>query len=904
MNSPLKGSVAVRIFLILIAALFLIGMITSTAAAVPGSVTSDGNYWYQTITINGDTAETNGLYHAAVPFPYNFSLGHDNYRLYDSAGNPVQFHIFGNRADALSLSFKSNMNAGNNIFYLTGGNESMSNVQSTSIYGAYREVPTLNANATYSTGNYNFGQIKALGISVNSLSRSYGFYNSSSNYTLDVSSRSGLLITLNTSASNTVLDSSQIHTYAGYENPIYLSIGQTPAGGEFYTYSNSWRAYQTGTLDPFVTQYSANINSNFIGNSIRYNITPANSAVSTVNFTYATGMYSTYESITIDSPRSISDFMVLNIMDQQTGKVLQLSEGFLLPGESTYTITSSNANSSVLRGSLLPSATNTRPVNITVSGQLQQKYVYAPGDNESIIDLRTMAVVSDGNPSNVLIQWYNTGFVNVTIPQSLFESNLLQLTLSPETTNIPNGFNRLFVQVVDKYGNAIESPFIELYYLGSQLTGTATGTRSGATIFRATNGAGHTILAESLSYVSNVTNVVTNGGNASTSTTYAIVVLESYQNITISVRDYDTLEQIQVFTAYLGETQRIASTDNGTVEFLNVTSGPHDVVLVSEGYNQVSRRIEVSRDNTHFNLYMSKSDGSGGGGSEQITTPQYITFYIRNQINSPISGALIEIYEKGADSDDVMMSKTTGSDGAATFSFNRTLEYRVVVTKDGVQATHNISGSQNSFFTIYLKMPASVALLPANQVTSASISVSKYNDSSSGYAALLTLRIRSTNGGTIGINPSSISGSVNLQQISTNQTNTTYTVVYGITETQLKSFRENNFRIHYSGQATNSLGTGTFNFNVSYQFRIGGEGLLSIELPSNIKQGLAIGAALMILLAVVSVSTISLSYTSFLVTLVVGRWIGWVELHDLIWVFLALGLVLAVIYDMRVGVNS
>ena len=900
MNSPCNGSAAVRIFLILIAALFLIGMITSTAAAVPNSVTSDGNYWYQTITINSDTAETNGLYHVWVPFPYDWSNGLHSYRFYNSQGVSVPFHIFSSDGHNLSLSFKTNLEEGDNLFYLSGGNESLGSVQSTSIYGQYLNDATLNANISYSTPAYNFGQIKG-GVLANRGNNSFNFYGpSASNVSHNVIYGGSNTAHLNSSAGAATVNSTEFWYYDTNRVALYAYVDSvTPSSGtNLYSIVIPYARYLSSNATSFAENFNSN-STTFSGTSIRYYKTAAGDNVA--NFSYAVGFYSKYNSVDISDPipKSNSTFVAVQLIHPFFGETIRYSsdQGFnwTFPAAQYY-VNSSNAGANWTRTSpYIGTPAHDLDWNYTVpSGSVSGKFFNST--SLTLLDLRTAVKILPEYPLSINA----TGMNNLTnIPQL---ENAHTLSITPYFShNITAAYNPLFVQVIDLTGRSVPSVDVEQYLNGIQLTGNGITGKSGIILFNAINGTSYTIFANKTSYSANTTNVVAKNGTANVS--YAFVVLEQYHNISINVKDYDTLETINVFTTYLGETQRLKSTDNGTVEYTNVTAGVHDVVLVAEGYNQVSRKITVDQDNTHFILYMTKSSG-GGGGSEQITTPQYITFYIRNQINSPISGALIEIYEKGADSDDVMMSKTTGSDGAATFSFNRTLEYRVVVTKDGVQATHNISGSQNSFFTIYLKMPASVALLPANQVTSASISVSKYNDSSSGYAALLTLRIRSTNGGTISINPSSISGSVNLQQISTNQTNTTYTVVYGITETQLKSFRENNFRIHYSGQATNSLGTGTFNFNVSYQFRIGGEGLLSIELPSNIKQGLAIGAALMILLAVVSVSTISLSYTSFLVTLVVGRWIGWVELHELIWVFLALGLVLAVIYDMRVGVNS
>lgn len=141
---------SVKTMIILVAFLAVLSLPVAAAAEPPANVTTDGNHFYQEISVNSTAAVSDATIFLTVPYPFNFSGELKSYRFYDADGNPLPAHVFAGNTSTAQSTIKLNLTAGTNTIWVTAGNGSLPSTQDTSVYKyyAYNRSPTNGAEYT------------------------------------------------------------------------------------------------------------------------------------------------------------------------------------------------------------------------------------------------------------------------------------------------------------------------------------------------------------------------------------------------------------------------------------------------------------------------------------------------------------------------------------------------------------------------------------------------------------------------------------------------------------------------------------------------------------------------------------------------------------------------------------
>lgn len=874
--SVYKSSPKYIFYLFIVLSMLL--LLSAPAVAAPPA---DGNFWYQTITIESNETVTDGLYHVWIPFPYDWSNGNYNsYRLYYENGTAVPFHIFSATGTELSLSFKGNVTQGNNTFYLSAGNESFESVQTTSIYGAYKDLTFVTANSTFSVPEYNFGQMMGgFKNSAYNSSTQFNFYkNATNNVGLEIETGNTARENISLISNNQKLIS---RDYAKYgQDLLYYHAADSINGTSVDLYGTLYSSRSDQVLGSI--DFNQSVAQDFVGNSVRVNVTNASSFNSSIG--YATGNYSSYTAYRVSDPIKLKeDFLIVSWVDLRTGDLYGVNGNS--PNTSNLLIRSWGTNATLVPARSNPFAKDfsTNVGTFTINNWSTA----SASTNTSQMNARTATFLIPEVPQNIPLT--STRFVSTSIPANFNVTHLRIPYL--ENFTYPNGQNNntIYTLVVDSDGNPVSSATVEYYLYGSQLEASRLTLNTGIAMHNASNLVNYAIFAEARNYGNNTTQVVTRSGSDWSASTGALLVLESKDNITVTVRDYDTLEVVSNYTAYLGENQRLKSTDNGTVEYDNVTNGVYDIVLVSDGYNQVTRKINVTSTQRDFSLYMTKTED--GNGSEQVTTPQYITYYVRNQNNTPLQNVLVSVYE--INGTDLLMSKMTGVDGSATFTFNRTLNYRIEFTYAGQNESVTLSGSQSSYYVVYLNVSSPGPSVSLFDRLTASMRVSSINNTSVIISAMVVDRLASLEFGentTYSISPNMTQESV--------QFGTGFVIVNYIVDRSVYDEWAQNAQV-LTFRATVENESETVDLIATLFPKKSGSDLLDITIPDEIKLGIIIGAMILMTIGSTAFNTASITYVAALLPILFGSWLTWITVPLPILLLFVAGLVLVIMYDMR-----
>lgn len=882
--SAYKSSPKYIFYLFLI--LSTLSLLSAPAVAAPPA---DGNFWYQTITIESDETVTDGLYHVWIPFPYDWSDGnYDSYRMYYENGTDVPFHIFSANGSQISLSFKGNLTTGNNIFYLSAGNFSLSSVQTTDVYDDYSGLVNITANTTYSTNSYNFAQMIGIHKNSNNLSGAYTAYqfkSLSDNASLKISRNTYTNRTVSVSKSTSVLNSTIWNsTSLGFSFPYFYaidSINSESSNIYYTTYSVGTNGAGINNMDIICTT------DDFTGSAISINSSNYTNANITVS--YAAGNYTDYKSLSISEPTEISnDFLVISLFDLDTGKIYSIDGTQYRGTQRKYGVFFLNRTSD----SYFPLSGAFSILFYTNFGN----HSLNGWSNASVLRIvshmntRTTTYIIQNRPVSIKL----TGDAASAVLPIDFEGPQLKIpyvTAAPftGTPSENTGKNAIYTLVLDTEGNPVPSATVEYYIYGSQLDGAQITSDFGVAGHRATARTNYAVFGEKRNFGNDSIQVVTGPSSHSSDNTGSLLILESKGNISITVRDYDTLEVVSNYTAYLGENQRLRSTDNGTVEYDNVTNGVYDIVLVSDGYNQVSRKINVTSAQRDFSLYMTKTED--GNGSEQVTTPQYITYYVRNQNNTPLQNVLVSVYE--INGTDLLMSKMTGVDGSATFTFNRTLNYRIEFTYAGQNESVTLSGSQSSYYVVYLNVSSPGPSVSLFDRLTASMRVSSINNTSVIISAMVVDRLASLEFGentTYSISPNITQESV--------QFGTGFVIVNYIVDRSVYDEWAQNAQV-VTFRATVENESETVDLIATLIPKKSGSDLLDITIPDEIKLGIIIGAMILMTFGSTAFNTASITYVAALLPILFGSWLTWITVPLPILLLFVARLVLVIMYDMR-----
>lgn len=872
---------------ILAAFLFIFIFATSITVAAPPT---DDNFWYQTITINSNTSVTDGLYHAWVDFPYNWSDGnYASYRLYYDNGTDVPFHIFSANGSQISLSFKANMSAGNNTFYLSAGNFSLPSVQTTSVYGNYADLTNITGNTTYSVSAYNFAQIVGNHYSYYNVSGAYVSYNFNSgsenvSFRVDRNNVSNRAFSITNSGAT--VESVDLNSSINVQTPYFYAIDSI--SGNTNAYLTVYGLDQTGA-GSFSVDLFEPISSQFNGSSI--SVSALAYTNTTIKISYAAGNYSSYDSISISSPIATStDFLVVSMVDFKTGEIYAI-DGRVFNASNT-SISSFGANyyfyanitsTYITPDTLFGKTIYTNVGNFSINNWTKQEAI----NNTSKMNARTFTYVIQERPS--VISLILPSYVNATIPLDFNGTHIKIPFMDSFSWNV-SGKSVVYTLVLDSDGNLLPAATVEYYAYGSQFESSVLSSATGIAAHAGYTNTNYAVYAEKRDYGNSSAQMVTTANHIYTTTKGVLLFLDQKDNVSITVRDYDTLEIIGNYTSYFGENQRLKSTDNGTVEYDNVTNGIYDVVLVAENYNQVTRKVTVTSTQRDFTLYMTKSDNGSSGGNEQVTTPQYITYYVRNMGNIPIPNVQVSVYETG--SDELLMSKMTGTDGSVTFSFNRTLTYKVEFSYGSETESVNISGSQSSYYIVYLNVSTPGPDVSLQERLRASMRVSSINNSSVIISATIVDDRVSENF------EYNISYSIDpFLDIYSVQYGTGFVIVsYIIDRSVYDSWAEANQTLVFSATVYNS--SESAELRAVLTITISGSDLINIEIPDGFKLGIIIGASVLLVLGTAAFNTASISYIAALIPLLFGRWILWIDIPVSILILLVGGLILVLRYDM------
>ena len=688
-----------RIFLVFLAILMLSGI---AAAELPNSI-NDGNHFYQEITVSGTSSTNNALIHLWVPYPNDFSGAWDSYRFYDSNGNLLKFHVFGGNDTHASVSIRMNVTTGNNTVWMTVGNTSLSNAGTTTVYGFYNDSNFSSSpgtvNTNWSTGSYNFAQIKinptltantsVIQMNMGSQYLYYYYRNGSQNY-----------MEYRPNGTNGAMRIGGNMNSSGNLTYSFLAIDGIDGKTTVSSQSSMPTSY-SGSLSYY--NQKSEFGFPFSGNSVNRTISQPNSpGTQYARTVFATGQYISttvmFGNVT-PIPENIDGFY-LRTVHGTTGGIVRMS---LISPENNR----SELGGTMVADAFSPGYAQQQFPNLTVTtgngtdvyllfdkNFTSQLYlnsmtavVYVPAvKNETVnVDFKP---VSNSYYSRIL-DVANSNYYNLRIGQN---TNVITVPISHNASLNRTG---LYGQIVDSSGNPIDNVSVE--YLNQS---------TGAFVARSSSTAGGMFgysnlqVNTTLFLTFNKTGYVSNSSFGSTSVNQNnsifvnVIVLEKLHNISVSVVD-ENGNPVQSFTTFLGSNQTIRSTDNGTVTYNNVTSGEHEIIIQAAGFQQVTRMINIEDGGTDFILRVSREP------AQEFVTPHFVRLFYRTVTGAPVQNLSVSVYA-GSDGG-ISLEGITGEDGSVAFRLEETIKYRFVASMDGINISDFSTFPKSSEYIIIIR---------------------------------------------------------------------------------------------------------------------------------------------------------------------------------------------------------
>lgn len=660
---------------------------------------NDGNYFYQEIKLISEVEEDNALIHIWLPFPLNYSRDFESYRFYDKDGKLLQFHVFNVTTTSSSVSLRLNITFGDNIIYFTGGNATLEDVSTTEVYDYYNFVPNLTIDETFNTENFNFIQF--------STNKTNLAWSTDGNFTL-----------LNSSDSSNYqryyIRNNRDNAWAiryYWDNLSYYQTPQYPGNPDnstpistFFSADNidEENGTELNIIGRRYTNYQGRINlinytikneSTTLSDFNQLHITRGNASAYSSNLSIASGIY---------TPVIVS-FSDVKINDNISGVFIEVVDGG--DGENLNLSTKAK-NNTPLAGTYVatPQPYSYRQLDFTSIdysslsvNQSGQNVTYHYTDSIDDMNMTSVVYVSDikrNIPMEVKINLRSSNYSSapasnrytILIPDSV---NYIKL---PATTLITASRTGIYGQIIDPLGNPVDGVKISYYNENGSLINFSYSTPGG--MF------GYSGLAQQYTYLLKFekegylpNSIYATTGTINNSAFAGNIILNKLYNISITVKDADTLETITSFTTFLGQTQAIKSTDNGTVIYKNITSGDNEIIIQADGYSQVTRSIYVGEGNTDFILYVSKTDPS-------YYEPHVAQFAVReNNTGQLLKGVNVSVYSE----DNRIASQTTGDDGTVSFKLAKYTTYKFIFsdTEREIYKEMNVTPA-NYLYVIYV----------------------------------------------------------------------------------------------------------------------------------------------------------------------------------------------------------
>lgn len=852
--------------------LFLIFMCLTTVvvAELPNNASTDGNHFYQEIIVESEINKQNASVQINLPFQYNYSNIISTYRVYDSVGNPIRFHVMETSLSESSILLKMDLLDGKNTIYVTGGNYSLQNISDETVYDTVFKNRILNASTTEQIGYYNLMEARFSNITSNNYPQLYftneSNVNLSSLYAVNNSSTSSVryIYDSGSSGSQNYVEFSSIRSYT--TERFTISIQGSNGGTEIHTYG-----YRNAT---YFTKTELNNSYNFYGTGFRYN--PGTSSIMNIThmgFSNVTPTQNEIGEIVVIK----NEGLYIKIVDGVTGKPLSGTEhnGNKLIANAT-TAGAIYMNHTMTYMSYNATFTQNGVTNNYKIGQGRESVIYIP-------DFSYDSPFSITFPAGTNISI--TQFSGIVIPEISPKSSIDMPIYRIITDQNNTSSGAVYGLLTDRYGQPVPNATVTYIRNGSivetvlvqdggewgrkSLVG-ETYIRFEAPGFKTTEGY---VTGPSMNYI----------------------VMEGIYNITIGAIDSATQENILAFTTYLGENQTIQSTDNGTVKYFNVSEGEIDIIIQADGYNQISRKIYIGDNKTNFTLYMSKSNNSSGG---IIESPQYVRYVVVNQFGQKVSNALIQIYEDNTENN-LLMYKYTGSDGSATFSVNRTLPYYIIVSKpsNGIEYNYTMSGVYSDLYYIYVIANDNTQQnKPIDRVILASAKLKiNHGELSNAYAYIL-VDVHSTNNEQLFAD---ITTDTTLPNYILVDNTTTLQYAYYMTESEYNDFKSNLTKLNFEINATVNKATGNYENVVSYQFTNAGINLLQLNVDKDVMDAISTVIIYIIALSLAAYTTGFYTGIATIISAIGLNYIGWIVLPQTFWLFAALFVIVGIYNIMK-----
>lgn len=336
---------------------------------------------------------------------------------------------------------------------------------------------------------------------------------------------------------------------------------------------------------------------------------------------------------------------------------------------------------------------NQSTAKITQGSSVQSGLIFSPDFENGTYYARYYAKnITFNEPITIEVLGYGSYFQNQTYvitPRPDSPGNgILELSVERKiTSNVSNETHGI---VHDSIGKAVPNA---TYTINNSTTGVFIG------IYTVQNG-GQYAYRNTVSTISNHYSFVASGYESVNGTIGVIkqdILMKAASNITIHVKDSDTMGDVRYFTTFFGDAQIIRSTDNGMVVYENVTEGTYQVIIQADGYPQTSRSINVTPSSSEFILYISKN-----GGEQTWNEANYVNFTILDQNGNFVIGANAEVRTLDGF---VAFNKTLTGSASFVTKLNRTTNYQITVSKpsDGIQDTITIYGSSlSAYMYIYV----------------------------------------------------------------------------------------------------------------------------------------------------------------------------------------------------------
>lgn len=666
----MKVNKIINVFLLF---LIFICLTTVVVAELPNNASTDGNHFYQEIIVESEINQQNASVQINLPFQYNYSNIISTYRVYDSVGNPIRFHVMETSLSESSILLKMDLLDGKNTIYVTGGNYSLQNISDETVYDTLFKNITLNAITTEQFGYYNLMEARFSNITANTYPQ-LNFTNESnaslsSLYAVNNSSTSSVRYIYDSGSQNYV-EFSSVRSL-GTER-FTISIQGSNGGTEIHTYG-----YRNNT---YFTKTELNNSYNFYGTGFKYD--PVSSSVWNIThmgFSNVTPTQNEIGEIIVIK----NEGLYIKIVDGVTGKPLSGTEHIenkLIANETT--VIGIHMNNIITYMSYNATFTQNGVTNYYKIGQGRESVIYIP-------DFSYDSPFSITFPAGTNISI--TQFSGIVIPENLSKSSIDMPIYRIITDQNNTSSGAVYGLLTDRYGQPVPNATVTYIRNGSivetvlvqdggewgrkSLVG-ETYIRFEAPGFKTTEGY---VTGPSMNYI----------------------VMEGIYNITIGAIDSATQENILAFTTYLGENQTIQSTDNGTVKYFNVSEGEIDIIIQADGYNQISRKIYIGDNKTDFVFSLSKIS------NETLwVEPNYVTFNIIDQFGESVRNADVAVQTLDGPT---IFSRTLEGSSSFVVELNRTTNYKITVSKpsENIYQTLTIYGSSLSAY-MYISVSRSV----------------------------------------------------------------------------------------------------------------------------------------------------------------------------------------------------